>query len=291
MSENTVYDFENKKLVIKEPILGMSLESTLEVKEVTQNSDEGTILACFYEIDREGIKLLHGPSRGYYSDGTLSGESWYFEGKKVGKSQTFFPNGDLCSSAYYANGVLEGKEEYFYEDGTLKTEISHKRGVLDGEVKLYRESGKIKRSIHYRSGKKDGAERIWNALGILVVEKEYQENKAVRETYWNGKGVMVEQWLYHAPGICSELKDVIKWDSNGQLRYEKIFRGEAFTYREFDEKGELCKSFEGIWDGVKERITKYILGQVTKAEAAIAYQIDLHVNSVFSDGKPSNTLI
>ncbi|GIG57053.1 hypothetical protein Lfu02_14250 [Longispora fulva] len=66
--------------------------------------------------------LRHGPSRGYYPDGSLYSESTYDEGQESGASRTFYENGQLREQITYEPAGYVAKVERWDEDGDLTYE-------------------------------------------------------------------------------------------------------------------------------------------------------------------------
>ena len=65
----------------------------------------------YCELIRNGKKILHGPSKGYHVDGTLSFSGQYKNGVPDGKSLSWHPNGQLR----YEEVSKDGKRIVFKE--------------------------------------------------------------------------------------------------------------------------------------------------------------------------------
>ncbi len=86
----------------------------------------------------------------YYFDGTLESEANYIDGDNDGLMTNYYPNGNKKSVYNYQYDVLQGKVIKFYENGNKKEEISYHNDTIDGEYKYYNEKGKlIKKELYF----------------------------------------------------------------------------------------------------------------------------------------------
>lgn len=170
--------------------------------------------------------LLHGPSTFFGSQGQILTKSWYYLGKKVGKTRYFYSSQKPASVQRFIEGNPEGLQEYFYETGSIKSQIPYRLHQLDGQVRLFWETGSLKRSIDYQKGQKHGWDRLWNEEQILIDEGCYEKGKAVgvhRHFFSNQK--LCEEKVYHTP----KRYDHKKWDHTGQLVIEKTYDAQMTT--------------------------------------------------------------
>lgn len=98
--------------------------------------------------------FLHGPSTFFNPQGQTLTKSWYYLGKKVGKTRYFYSSQKPASIQWFIDGKPEGLQEYFYETGSIKSHIPYRLHQLDGQVRLFWESGLPKRTIDYQRGQK-----------------------------------------------------------------------------------------------------------------------------------------
>jgi antitoxin component YwqK of YwqJK toxin-antitoxin module len=217
----------------------------------------------FYKKDAAGIAILHGPSTYYSERGSVLTKAWYYRGKHHGVTFTYYPSKALYAKLSYKEGSPELNHTYYYEDGTIKTVLPYKGGKLHGLSTLYHEKGSTFRTIPYNQGNKDGIEQEFNPNGVLVTEKEYNNNALIRETYRNARNVLMEERIHHT----KEKSDIRKWDQFGHLHVERVFiDSKNYTYKEWDENKAFTKEYHGFFDGEKMCIEKYIKGSITEIE-------------------------
>ncbi len=237
--EHETYQVENGHYIVEDSELQVSLkgkvlsEPVISIKEEDKaqffqqldpsftgvlqllNSDGKVELSQQYQQGR-----LHGPSTGYFRDGTFSSRCFYENGVKQGKALFYYPSGALYSMLSYKNGTLVGRQEYFYEEGNLKTLLQYLAGQLHGEATFYFSSGVLKRTLSYDHGKREGKEIIWNVGGIKEVEINYHQDKPVgfvRSWHLNGylareieydqdsKPISVSGWTVEGKELPTEL--------------------------------------------------------------------------------------
>lgn len=88
---------------------------------------------------------LHGPSTFWSEDGTVLAKSWYYQGKRVGKSWWYYPSAALYSLQSYQAGVWHGPQVFYYEDGSAKTLMHYEHGRLAGTPLLLTPDGALER--------------------------------------------------------------------------------------------------------------------------------------------------
>lgn len=115
---------------------------------------------------------LHGPSLFFNEQGDLLSETWFLEGKKMGKVLRYYAGGKLYCIERFVEGVYHLEQEYYYLDGQIKTLISYRMGKLHGKAKLFWPSGMLKREAHFSEGELDSEEKFYNEEGELVGKTE-----------------------------------------------------------------------------------------------------------------------
>ncbi|SPJ31843.1 unnamed protein product [Candidatus Protochlamydia amoebophila UWE25] len=237
-SMGEIYRFEDGRLEIQDPELGICIQETFHPN---LNTDR---LAAFFpngQLQYEMFydqQLLHGPSRFYQENGQLLAESWFIKGKRVGKTIQYFNQGNLYSVGRYKEGLLHGKQEYFYANGSPHIVTHYFNGLLNGEVFVYTQDSKIIRELHYLSGKRHGVEKMWDQTGQQILECHYQEGvptgKAIQ---WNLKGEKrKEVMIYHFPNDF----DLKIWDEQGQCikSYERGIENFSYIYEQTQKKAD-----------------------------------------------------
>ncbi|MEC7839950.1 MAG: 6-hydroxymethylpterin diphosphokinase MptE-like protein [Chlamydiota bacterium] len=206
---------------------------------------------------------LNGPSRFYHENGQLLSETWFYMGKKVGRSETYYPSGKCYSITHYVDGNLHGPQDYYFEDGKRRSHLNYKNGVLDGPVYLFYENGQLKREIFYNRGKRSGAEILWSYDGKKIGVVEYVEDKPVGTArFWSSEGVVQKEVSFDEEGNIKETK---YWDKNGNLI--NLPEGAGMDYFDL-----ITLKMEAFTNNLKEiadsldKITPFILRNQQKSE-------------------------
>lgn len=210
---NKQYSYEEGRLIICDPELGINIEESFQPDSMTgiqkEYYENGGVRSICYYIGG----LLHGPSVYFSADGNRVSQAWFYKGKKQGEARTWHSNHALGSICRWKDGLRHGKQEYYYSDGTYKTVLSYDHDKLNGEVLLYYPNGQKKRELHFEQGKRMGMEQLWNEVGMLIMEAS---------------------WNMDVPVGTAR-----SWYNNGNIAKEVIFDKETrkMTLREWDEGG------------------------------------------------------
>lgn len=210
------YEWSGNRLAIRDEELKIDLEDVMDSSLLAKNEVlSQTVKGLSYYLNGE----LHGPSEFFANDGTLLAKTWFFKGKREGKSRQYYAGGALYNLERYRNGLLEGKQEYFYPSGVKKSVLSFTQGLLDGEVILYHPSGKVKRMQTFKLGKLHGKEEYWTEDGVKLVEAEYANNLPSGTTRsWHPNGKLAKEIVfYNDPRNF----DMSLWDENGKLIHKQ----------------------------------------------------------------------
>ena len=103
------------------------------------------------QIDNE-TGLKDGSYKKYYSDGTLSMEYKYTEGKRNGSYKLFYKNGNLREEGSYEMDKKDGPYRLFYKNGNLREEGSYEMDKKDGPYRLFYENGNLREEGSYKIG-------------------------------------------------------------------------------------------------------------------------------------------
>ncbi len=116
------YEINDNKLIIIDSELSINLQSSIPIEKKTLYYEDKKILAVMhYNKD-----LLHGPSIFYLKNGKILSSSWFYEGKRYGKSYQYYNSSQLYSLNRYVEDNFEKQQIYYYEDGTIKTIMNYK---------------------------------------------------------------------------------------------------------------------------------------------------------------------
>lgn len=178
-----IYLFEEGRLIIKDPELGIHIEELFAPAMISENSkarsvpnefiyaqtgsQEGQALIFYpcHAVKGECFYLngsLHGPSTFYSSSGKLLSRCWFVRGERIGKSWKYYENGGVYSLQRYQDGFLHGRQEYYYQNGQKKTVMNYHQGLLEGYLDLYYPSGSRKRQQYFTKGQLHGKEFFWD---------------------------------------------------------------------------------------------------------------------------------
>ena len=255
----TQFKIEDKELkitfdgdLVQEPSVRINFEEESDqMSQFTENhpnfsgrveyvNAEGQIISEQHHFNCQ----LHGPSRGYFSDGKLACQTFYTEGKKHGKSVFFYPSGSLYALKNYRDGVKEGLHTTYYENGNLKSSSRYLNGALDGIVSQYFPSRVLKRKVQFIRGKRHGKEIIWNLGGIKEIEINYIGDKPVGYARsWHLNGQLAREIFYDENG---KVIYVHGWAVDGvELPAELLLREDYFE-KVSKQAGKLAGSIEDI---------------------------------------------
>ncbi len=144
------YKMDNNGLIIFDAHLNIDLKSNVKVQKKSLFYEDNKLLAeMFYHK-----KLLHGSCIYYSKTQNILSKSWFFLGKRQGKSYKYYPSKKLYCIEQYKDDLMHKEQIYYFEDGSVKTIMNYLNGYLHGEVKLFFEGKKLKRFLIFEKGKK-----------------------------------------------------------------------------------------------------------------------------------------
>lgn len=180
--------------------------------------------------DAKGLK--QGPWRRYYDNDQLFSETFFKNGKPVGKTVTWYKSGAPQSELVYSpdgkvarmiswweNGKVKATGKYvqqkkdstwnyFNERDTLVTVENYKLGIPHGPWLVYYPSGIKSEEFSYVDGKKGGPFKRYFSTGQLKMDGTYKNDSfdgVVVHFHMNGKpalkgvyrnGLKQGEWLY-----------------------------------------------------------------------------------------------
>ena len=92
----------------------------------------------------------------YYSNGQISEEVNYKDGKKNGKQTVWYSNGQIMLEKNYKDDKRYGKSTMWYSNGQIGRESNYKNEKLDGKWTNWYENGQIEKKTNYKDGKNNG---------------------------------------------------------------------------------------------------------------------------------------
>ena len=139
--------------------------------------DDGTVLWEGEVVDG----CLHGFSKYYFLDGTLSSSCLYRKGKKDGKEFFYRKEGGITCLKQYHEGYLHGVQEYYFANGNIKTKLYYDKGFLAG-VEQYYENGAPQRKVEMKQGKRHGFDRFFEEGGAVRFAIKYMMGKLIDDS-------------------------------------------------------------------------------------------------------------
>ncbi|MFA6118492.1 MAG: hypothetical protein WCT85_01165 [Parachlamydiales bacterium] len=164
-----IYEFKDNILIIADPDLNINLTSDLPMKKQILYYDDKKILAELHYHKNS----LHGSSIYYSKDHDVLSSSWFYLGKRYGRTYQYYLSKKPYSVLCYNEDLMDGMQTYYYENGQIKTLMNYKKGTLHGEVKLFYEDSKMKRFLIFDNGKKT-QDNIFDENEVLVDEKKFE---------------------------------------------------------------------------------------------------------------------
>ncbi len=103
---------------------------------------------------------LHGESRHYYSDGSVSEVIHWKQGVRHGRWTRYFKNGSLMHQVRYRDGVLEGPYVAYHPNGNKEMEGTYVNDLFHGTWRYYDEEEEVILELEYEHGENLTPERL-----------------------------------------------------------------------------------------------------------------------------------
>lgn len=139
-----------------------------------QYEDDVPVAYSYHDKNKQLIPFISlnggiGKVKSFYSNGNVSSEMEFSDGKLTGPYKINYPDG----KTYYYEEKLEfgltiGKLTEYYPNGQLKLEYPYYFNTQHGPFKEYFENGKLKEEGHYYNGLLVGAHKKYNDTGKHV---------------------------------------------------------------------------------------------------------------------------
>lgn len=159
------YTFDEKNFRVEDPELHISINESSQGCETSSISrDDGSLM----QVSTFKGGRLHGPSRTYFANGTLSGERWFYQGQAHGQCCEYGPSGQLLARKGYYEGRLEGKYLRWHPNGKLQLSGLFHCGLPEGLFELFHTDGLPLRTLSFSQGRRDGMDTGWTDEGYLL---------------------------------------------------------------------------------------------------------------------------
>jgi len=117
----------------------------------------------------------------YHSNGNLSQQGNFENGKHVGEHLSYYEDGNIEFKGNYINGELNGAFETYYPSGKLLLKTTFSDGFENGWAIYYRESGTKHSEGNYKNGKQNGEWLFFGEDGELESIKLYKIDCEIKE--------------------------------------------------------------------------------------------------------------
>lgn len=147
---------------------------------------EGDIYVVINCWDGNGIQMISdgsGNYTSYYADGKTISESGELKnGLRTGIWHTYLEsNGAVSQELQYVEGKLTGLQKYYFETGELYLEGEMVNNMREGEWEWYYENGNISSSVDFIKDKKEGKQEMWSETGEKTKEEYYKNGVLIKE--------------------------------------------------------------------------------------------------------------
>ena len=221
----------------------------------------------------------------YHSDGQISSEGYFKDGKPNGFWKTYYEDGSLKSEGNRENFLLTGQWKFYNDESVITHIINYRQGKKHGRrityipdstyvVELFENDIKQGLTVHYCADHKKRTETPFENGLQEGLGKEYDENGNIITLFTYRKGYLIEREKINRFNEKKEKHGIWKtFYPDNVVKTVAEYRHGVLNgfYKEFDEKGNLLN------------IVKYVNGEIQyDAEETIQHDIRY---SYYSDGK------
>ncbi|MFZ1632802.1 MAG: hypothetical protein WBP43_16220 [Chitinophagales bacterium] len=212
--------------------------------------------------------LYNGKYTKYYTNGQVSLEGNYTEGKAYGLFKEYYYYGGIYVEKNYEDDMLEGTFTMYYPNGLKSVVAEYKKNELDGKVTRYYANGQISEVTEFKAGKAEGKHEEFYADGKLSFTETLvnDESEGPFVAYHSNGNIQAE-------GVAKKTSFVgthKTYYRNGKLESEE-------SYDETGKKNGISKNYAP--DGVLHYTWEYTKGEIT------AYTYYDKSGKVISEGK------
>lgn len=194
--------------------LGLAGEREPTVETIQQRDAEGRVrVRRQVRLNERGDYVNHGPWRAWNTDGELTGQGRYSEGKPTGVWSRWATvedspllgtlpysqcEGPFLSQATYRDGELQGGWSIFDASGRLVSEIAFRNGRRHGKAVLRTLDGQVYRRSRFEDGVPEGEVEQLSDAGELEVVATFEAGRRQIERvekYEGGALKLREAWL------------------------------------------------------------------------------------------------
>ena len=199
---------------------------------------------CYYsngELSDE-VNFIDGKMQGkwiyWHENGRKNSEENYRDGKLNGSSKSWNMNGNLIRDKNYKDGNPNGKWTFWHRNGQIEKIENYKDGEIHGNLTIWYANGQIQSDGNYIDGKKDGKWINWNQKGQITSEKHIKNGNIISETryeyhYSNGSKKSVKNFNNNG----KKHGKYTSWFKSGQTQLDT-------NYKDGNEDGQYTLSFE-----------------------------------------------
>jgi antitoxin component YwqK of YwqJK toxin-antitoxin module len=153
--------------------------------------------------------------------------------------ETYDSAGKLEITGWYIDDTVPVDTiRWFYANGNIASiEIRDDSGHLNGPVKLYYESGEFYQLSNYINDSLEGVMYKYYKNGKRLAKFFFLNNKPIGDSYWYDDDGNIS--LYHFIDFYGHTRNVIKWDSLGNMinnQRQRVFYDSVRSYKEVGNK-------------------------------------------------------
>lgn len=151
---------------------------------------------------------IHGVSRGFFRDGTVSYEYTFADGLMQGPAKQFYENGELKWSCNYTDDFPDGTYKEYYDNGNLMREGPVVKGKKNGYFRFYFIDGNMQKGVTYVNDVMDGP---YDEYDNGKLKYHYAMANGLREglvTQYDASGQEENYYMFHADSVIG-IKEVI----------------------------------------------------------------------------------
>ena len=172
-------------------------------------------------------KWLHGIVKLYSTEGKVTGEYPFVQGRRHGISREWAPNGTLIQEYCYVHGKQRGVQRVWLDSGKPKLFVSLDHETLHGIKKAWWSDGRLATIECFRQGKRVGKFYSWNEDGSEAEFGEWDNDRPIGKCNLKFIGYKDRQYFIAA--------DDKPW--NGGTTEEFIAKLKYFALRDYPHLG------------------------------------------------------
>ena len=120
----------------------------------------------------------------YFADGTARSRSAVANGLLHGLSRGYYTNAQLQVTEYFVAGVSEGVRTKWYPNGIRQSEAPIAGGKLQGTYRKWHENGVLAEEVEFAAGQPEGVAWSYYPSGCRKGRVVLEQGRAVAQQFW-----------------------------------------------------------------------------------------------------------